>query len=193
MVNLQAPIDPNFPWESPLPCLGLFSEQGKVGLMGSQWEHDQVSIKSIEAMPDRKACLKHKNTWRPKLKLHEITRHSALDVSLFAWYSDHALAVPARFFSIHWHQSRGATEHNQGWKRKQKIQHTNIFRILNIVRCDEWCMSISTHESCSTCIYPFQDSSNLPCLTQHLYNQKIRAAAKSKRQKTTPLLCECSP
>lgn len=83
-----------------------------------------------------------------------------LDISLFAWYSDHALAVPAQFFSIHWHQSHFATEHNQGGKSKQKIQHTNMFRILNIVRCDEWCMSISTHESCSTCIYPFLDSSN---------------------------------
>ena len=30
---------------------GLLSEQGKVGLMGSQRQHDQVSIKSIEAMP----------------------------------------------------------------------------------------------------------------------------------------------
>lgn len=185
MVNLQAPINPNFPWESPLPCFCLFSEQGKVGLMGSQWEHYQVSIKSIEAMPDRKACLKHMahedQNWN-YMKLLDI-QLLTLDVSLFAWYSDHALAVPARFFSIHWHQSHFATEHNEGGKRKQKIQHTNIFRILNIVRCDEWCMSISTHESCSSASILFLTPPKIYPKTQHLYNQKIRAAAKSKRSK----------
>lgn len=131
----------------------------------------------------QKGLFEAHGTWRPKLKLHEITRHSALDVSLFAWYSDHALAVPARFLSIHWHQSHFATEHNQGGKSKQKIQHTNIFRILNIVRCDEWCMSISTHESCSTCIYPYLRLLQFTLKNTTWQNQKIRAAAKSKRSK----------